>query len=138
MQSIVTSCVFGALLLAGCAATAGTIEVRVSNVPSNQGRVFIAVCDQAQFLKKCAHGTSVPSQQGDTVVTIAGIPSGTWAVLAFHDANNNGELDRNLLGIPKEDYGFSRDATNKFGPPKFEAAAIQVGDEPMVAAIKLH
>lgn len=138
MQSTVKSCVFGALLLAGFAATAGNIEVRVSNVTSTKGKVFVAVCDAANFLKKCAYGASAPSQQGETVVTVTGIPSGTWAVLAFQDENDNGELDRNFIGIPKEDYGFSRDAAGRFGPPKFEEAAIQVGNEPMVTQIKLH
>jgi uncharacterized protein (DUF2141 family) len=34
-----------------------------------------------------------------------------------------------FLGIPKEPYGFSRDARGKFGPPGFEDAAIEVRDE---------
>ena len=46
--------------------------------------------------------------------------------------------DRNLIGIPKEDYGFSRDAASRFGPPKFDDAAITVQEGDMAVKIKLH
>ncbi|HPZ89719.1 MAG TPA: DUF2141 domain-containing protein, partial [Flavihumibacter sp.] len=35
------------------------------------------------------------------------IPDGTYAVSVFLDENDNGKLDANGFGIPKEDYGFS-------------------------------
>ncbi|MES2739736.1 MAG: DUF2141 domain-containing protein [Pseudomonadota bacterium] len=117
---------------------AGPVEVRVSHVANDKGKIFVAVCDQAHFLKKCTLGASAPAQTGDTVVPVPAVPAGAWAVLAFHDENENAELDRNLIGIPKEDYGFSRDAASKFGPPKFEQALIQIGDEPLVVPIRLH
>jgi uncharacterized protein (DUF2141 family) len=80
----------------------------------------------------------MPARGGDNVIAVPDVPKGTWAVLAYQDANENGELDRNLLGIPKENYGFSRDAAGKFGPPGFDDAAIEVKDELTVAAVKLH
>jgi uncharacterized protein (DUF2141 family) len=66
------------------------------------------------------------------------VPKGTWAVLVYQDANENGELDRNLLGIPKENYGFSRDAASRFGPPGFDDAVIEVRDEVTVASVRLR
>ncbi|MES2370531.1 DUF2141 domain-containing protein [Thiobacillus thioparus] len=35
----------------------------------------------------------------------------------------NGKLDTNLLGIPKEGYGFSNDAKASLGAPTFSAAS---------------
>ncbi len=35
------------------------------------------------------------------------IPDGTYAISVFLDENDNGVLDTNGFGIPKEDYGFS-------------------------------
>ena len=66
------------------------------------------------------------------------VPPGSWAVLAYQDENNNGELDRNLIGMPKEPYGFSRDARSKFGPPRFEDAVIELGDAPTVTNVRLR
>jgi uncharacterized protein (DUF2141 family) len=129
----------GLLLLSGAAgASAATVEVHVSKVAAGKGMVRVAVCDRERFLKQCAYTASMPARGGDNVIAVPDVPKGTWAVLAYQDANENGELDRNLLGIPKENYGFSRDAASKFGPPGFDDAAIEVKDEVTVAAVKLH
>ncbi|MCS0588955.1 DUF2141 domain-containing protein [Massilia norwichensis] len=132
----------GGLLLAAAAASAtasaATVEVRVTEVAGGKGSVKVAVCDRERFLKQCAYSASAPARDGENVILVPNVPKGTWAVLAYQDENGNGELDRNLLGIPKENYGFSRDAASKFGPPGFDDAKIEVGDEPTVAKIRLH
>ena len=135
MRHLLLSC---SLLLAALPASAATVEVRVTNVAGGKGQVKVAVCDRERFLKQCAHHASVPAQAGETVVAFRDIPPGTWAVLAYQDENGNGQLDRNIIGIPKENYGFSRDAASPFGPPGFEDAAIEVREGRTVAPIKLH
>lgn len=135
MRHLLLSCV---LLLAALPASAATVEVRVSGVAGGKGKVNVAVCDRERFLKQCAYSASVPAQAGETVVALRDIPAGTWAVLAYQDENENGQLDRNIIGIPKENYGFSRDAAGRFGPPGFEDAAIEVREGTTVAPIKLH
>lgn len=35
------------------------------------------------------------------------LPHGTYALFLFHDENDNGTVDHNLLGIPTEPLGFS-------------------------------
>ena len=134
MRHLLLSC---ALLLA-LPASAATVEVRVSNVAGGKGKVNVAVCDRERFLKQCAHHASVPAQAGETVVAFRDIPPGTWAVLAYQDENENKELDRNFIGIPKENYGFSRNPVSRFGPPSFEDAAIELREGANTAAIKLH
>jgi uncharacterized protein (DUF2141 family) len=132
-----------ALLLVAAGAAAGaqaaTIDVHVTKVAGGKGSIRVAVCDRERFLKQCAYTASMPAREGENVIAVPGVPKGTWAVLVYQDENGNGELDRNLIGIPKENYGFSRDAASKFGPPGFDEAAIQVGDEATVVAnVKLH
>ena len=134
MRHVLLSC---ALLLA-LPASAATVEVRVTKVAGGKGKVNVAVCDRERFLKQCAYSASVPARDGETVVAMRDIPPGTWAVLAYQDENENSQLDRNFMGIPKENYGFSRDAVGRFGPPAFDEAAIEVRDGTTVAPIKLH
>jgi uncharacterized protein (DUF2141 family) len=127
------------LLSAAAGAGATTVEVHVSAVAGGKGKIRVAVCDRERFLKQCAYTASAPAREGENVIAVPGVPKGSWAVLAYQDENENGELDRNLLGIPKENYGFSRDAAGSFGPPGFDDAAIQVGEEATVTArIRLH
>jgi uncharacterized protein (DUF2141 family) len=129
---------FGAGLLLGGVAAANTLEVHLAGVTGGKGQVRIAVCDQAHFLKQCLHHASAPAQTGANVVRIDGIPAGKWAVLAYQDENQNSELDRNFVGIPSENYGFSRDAASRFGPPGFDDAAIDVQEAVTVLRITLH
>jgi len=49
---------------------------------------------------------------------------GRFAVAVFHDENADGELNRNVLGIPSERYGFSNNARSMSGPPAFEEALV--------------
>jgi len=131
-----------AALLCGLSATAtahaASVEVHVTGTAGGKGKVSVAVCDRERFLKQCVYSASVPARDGETLVTIRDVPPGTWAVLAYQDENENGQLDRNLIGIPSEDYGFSRDARGRFGPPSFDDAAIPVKDDPTSATVRLH
>lgn len=49
------------------------------------------------------------------------IPAGTYALLVFLDENNNGFLDKNFIGIPRESVAFSSGYRPK-GPPSFKRA----------------
>lgn len=142
MQSIYRtlnrSLLLAATLCAAGAASAAAIEVRVQGITEVKGTVRVAICDKATFLKDCAYSASAPTQAGETVVTVNDVPPGNWAVLSYQDENDNGKLDRNVLGIPKEPYAFSRDARGRFGPPSFEDAAFVLRDEKAVSYIKLR
>jgi uncharacterized protein (DUF2141 family) len=59
------------------------------------------------------------------VVTFDQLAPGDHAVKLYHDANDNGELDRNMLGLPSEGYGFSNNV-GRYGPPPFEEARFTV------------
>ncbi len=58
--------------------------------------------------------------------TFSGIPNGDYTIAVFHDINNNGKLDKNFLGIPKEGYAFSKNAMGTFGPPNFDKAQFKL------------
>ncbi|NNG23731.1 DUF2141 domain-containing protein [Telluria aromaticivorans] len=126
------------LLLAAGPAQAATVEVRVTGVSAGKGKVNVAVCDRERFLKQCLYSASVPAQASEVVVSLKDIPAGTWAVLAYQDENDNGELDRNFIGIPRENYGFSRNAAGRFGPPGFDDAAIEVREGTTTAPVHLR
>lgn len=59
---------------------------------------------------------------GKLTVVLRNVPEGPVAVTVFQDANGNGRVDMNAMGIPVEPLGFSNDAVGQFGPPKFEQA----------------
>ncbi len=48
---------------------------------------------------------------------------GKIAIAVFQDLNGNGKLDKNIVGMPKEPYGFSLNFRPTFRGPHFEEAA---------------
>lgn len=56
------------------------------------------------------------------VCTFRDVEPGQYAASAYHDENNNGELDRNFIGIPSEAFAFSQGAKAGLGPPSFTEA----------------
>ncbi len=65
----------------------------------------------------------------DTVhitVKLLHVRPSTYAVAVHHDANANGTMDSNFLGMPKEGYGVSNDVRSRFRPPRFSEASVRV------------
>jgi len=54
------------------------------------------------------------------------LPKGEYAVVLYHDENSNGVCDKNFLGIPKEDYGFSNNVRPVLSAPSFNSAVVAV------------
>jgi outer membrane protein len=57
----------------------------------------------------------------DALYRIDDVPSGEIAVLVYVDENENGLIDKNFIGIPKEPLGISNNYRPK-GPPAFSRA----------------
>jgi len=56
------------------------------------------------------------------------VKEGTYGVKIYIDKNNNNKFDFNIIGIPKEQFGFSNDAISLLGPPSFKNASFDVLD----------
>ncbi len=127
------------LMAAALAQAAGAITFQIDNVRSARGKVLVAVCPQAKFLKEdCAYNAEVPARPGTVRVTVRGVPAGTWAAQAFHDENNNEEVDQGFLGIPKEGLAFSNDVRITFSAPKFSAARFQFNGGELTQRIRMR
>jgi uncharacterized protein (DUF2141 family) len=70
-------------------------------------------------------------------VTLPDLPRGAYAIAIFHDENLNGQLDKNLFGVPKEGYGFSNISKKAMGPPKFTDASFQLDRPEQSIEVKL-
>jgi uncharacterized protein (DUF2141 family) len=127
------------LALAMAEAATGSVTVNIGNVRSSRGTVMIDICPQNKFLDDtCAWHGEAPARAGTTVVTVQGVPAGEYAIQAFHDENANGEVDRAMLGIPREGVGFSRDARIGLGPPKWRDAYFVHQGRPEVLRFRLR
>ncbi len=102
------------------------IKVTVLNLHSNDGHVLISLFkdgegypdDPAKAIRKA----KLAIKDKKAWVFFTGLPTGTYAVSIMHDENNDQKLNKNMLGIPKEGYGFSNNVIGSFGPPSFSRA----------------
>ena len=127
-----TILIFCLLFMAAIPAVAqkGTIKVLVTNFENNEGTCFYCLYDKNQskdFPIKQEKAKCFKSKIANKQITIQfeNIDFGTYAIAIYHDENNNGKLDSNFIGIPKEGTGASNNAKGKFGPPKFEDAKFE-------------
>ena len=113
----------------GSQSFAADVKVKLASVFNNKGYIFAGICPEKGFLKKykdCRANVKIRALEGSLEFVFENIPNGKYAIMAYHDENNNGKLDTNFLGIPKEGYGFSNNAKGKFSAPSFEKASFDV------------
>lgn len=65
------------------------------------------------------------AKTSDDTYRLTDLPSGDVAILVYVDSNNNGLIDKNFIGIPKEPLGISNDYRPK-GPPVFDRAKVAI------------
>jgi len=117
-----------------------SMEVVIKNVDASVGDIAVALfSNEADFLKKRFAAKKIKADKGEVRLIFENIPVGQYALSAYHDANTNGELDKNLIGIPKEGFGFSNDAMGTFGPPDFKKASFNwKGEQTISLALKYY
>lgn len=105
----------------------GKIEVTVKNIRSVNGQILVGLfSNEDDFLKKPVQGKEVKVTGTDMVVVFNGLPAGDYALSIVHDENENGEMDTNMIGIPKEGFAFGNNSMGTFGPPSFDKAKVTI------------
>ena len=64
-----------------------------------------------------------------TAFVFSNLKSGQYAVSVMNDQSGNKILDKNLLGIPKEEWGVSNNVRPPLRAPKFEEAVFEVDEK---------
>lgn len=124
---------FTLLFLLTTAVPTTTLTVDFYNVKQAKGSLHLAVFDSdATFSAKhpAVYETTVAiSGTNEISVEIPALTAGkTYAIAAYQDLNNNGELDTNLLGIPTEPYAFSNNPKVKWQAPTFAETTFKAGE----------
>ncbi len=130
--------VFALTLLMSIAASAADLKMTLTGFKNEKGVVRVAVfSDNGAFYKRtedaAAQLTLTVAQARS--FTVPRLNPGTYAVAVIHDENNNGKLDTNFLGMPKEGYAFSN--STGIMPPDFEKAKFVVTAPQTSIAIKI-
>jgi uncharacterized protein (DUF2141 family) len=119
------------------------LTVLIDNVSDDSGHVLAAIFDKPDtFPNAMLRGERVAATERDSTgrvrLMFTGLAPGRYAVSAFHDRDDNGKLNANMMGLPTEPYGFSRDAKGSFGPPAFEDAAVDVPEAGLTITLRVQ
>ena len=116
------------LALAAAPAAAADLEVAVTGVKDAAGRVRLALYDDPKTFRKeelSLRRADLPAQAGTVSFRLEGLAPGRYAVIAYHDADGNGEMNRLMGMIPTEGYGLSTNP-KVLGKPEFADAAFEL------------
>jgi uncharacterized protein (DUF2141 family) len=112
------------------------LTINISGLNSNDGNLLVGVYNKKEsFLKKPIKSTIVKIENKKALVLFRNLPKGIYAVSFVHDANDNKKMDTNFIGIPKEDYGCSNNATGFMGPPKYKDAKFVLKEDKTIEII---
>lgn len=118
------------------------LTLEVEGTLSENGKLRAALFDSPDgFPDSLQNGQQVVSEKvnGDTSQLIFdAVPFGEYAIVVFHDENNNGLLDKNSKGIPLEPIGVSNNAKMKLGPPKFDRCTFVINAVGHVVEVSLQ
>ncbi len=109
-----------------------TLRIHVDGLRNSKGNIGTILFKTSEGWpedksKAFRHGPAPidPGQRQGTAVW-TDLPPGDYGVAAIHDENSNAKLDKNLIGIPKEGFGFANNPHVGWSPPPFSAAVAHV------------
>ena len=108
----------------------GKIIVTVTNFKSQKGLVLCCLNNKEDGFpgkqNKALSCQKIDLAGSKVQFTFLNVLPGTYALAAYHDENNDGTLNTNFLGIPKEGVGVSNNKMRNFSSPKYNDAKFVV------------
>jgi uncharacterized protein (DUF2141 family) len=108
------------------------VELTIKNIRKNTGKIKIGFFkDQASFEKEIPYkGLNEPKEATiNGVLTLkTRLEPGIYGAALMDDENSNGKMDYNLIGVPKEGFGFSNYYHTGFFKPKIYPFQFEVKD----------
>lgn len=98
------------------------LTVKVNGMTSNEGYILVDVVDSTNT---SVERSRTKAQTNEVSIILDELPNGVYMVHILQDMDNNYEMTSNMIGLPKEPYGFSKDVMGMFGPPDFEDASFE-------------
>lgn len=128
----VLAAVGAAALVGGASGSDSRLDIEVHSLRSSEGLVHLCMTARPDHFPDCADDAAAYTATVPAAATVklrlTNLKPGRYAIALLHDENGNGKVDKTLM-LPREGFGFSRDAKIRMGPPSFEHAAFDLGEE---------
>lgn len=114
------------------------LQLSVDNVKQN-GILRVSFCtSENEWTENGKYIFKFKVVEGEkNIFNITSIPKGSYAIALYQDINNNGELDTNFIGIPKEPYAFSNNKKPGLTVPGFDKCSFDFSEHNQRISITL-
>lgn len=120
----------------------GNLSIRVDGLKNQKGQICFSIFSSSQGFpsnsKRALKSECLQVKEIPQTLTFSNLKAGNYAVAVFHDANGDGRLNTNALGIPTEGFGFSQNPRILTGAPKFGDSSVLVAGSSTDIEIQLQ
>lgn len=111
MHLLSKNLIYFVLLIFTTGLSGQTLEIRIKNIKNTKGIICLAIfANQTEFRAEkpfYENKYDLKEVTGNELSVKIPFQSGRFGVSVLHDENSNGKMDYNILGIPREGFGFS-------------------------------
>ncbi|WP_038001625.1 DUF2141 domain-containing protein [Thauera linaloolentis] len=104
------------------------LDVTLAGIQHARGSIRVGLYADPKTFRKEAQAFAVrqvAAEAGTVRVSFEALPPGRYAIMAYHDEDGNGELNRRFGMFPTEGYGLSNNPVVS-GPPAFDDSAFEL------------
>lgn len=107
-----------------------TLSIHVTGFRNTKGllgaELFTSSAGWPEDVDRAYRHASFPIHGTESTAVFDHLPPGRYSIVVLHDENENEKLDRNLLQVPKEGFGFANNPHVLLIAPALEKAAVAV------------
>ena len=117
------------------------IVINISGLRSDKGKCLLYLFNAKKGfpndVKKAINSAMGNIFNGKSTIVLKDIPEGEYAIGVIHDENDNGKMDTNFIGMPKEGVGVSNNAKGHFGSPSYQDSKFQLNRKSLIMTITI-
>ncbi len=105
------------------------LRVTVKGINSSKGLIEFALYKNPDVFTQAGKThrlARVNAQKGEVSFVFSDLEPGKYAIVVYHDENQNKICDKNFFGIPTEAYAFSNNVRPKLTVPSFDDCTVQL------------
>ncbi|OAV42923.1 hypothetical protein A3850_017015 [Lewinella sp. 4G2] len=118
------------------------LRLEVTNVKEKTGMIWVGIYtgDDNFLIKEKAELVGVKvTASGTTYIDLPALTIGQeYSLAIFHDVDNDGEMNRNWLGLPSEPWAFSGEAITRLRLPTFSETKFRMEEDLETTTLRLR
>lgn len=128
-------------MLSSVQAQTQNTQVTVSDIRSDKGQIVLNVFkDEQSYQKEQPYKQIKVDKKGldkGNLMIPCTLEAGTYGVTLLDDENGNGTMDKNMVRMPREGFGFSNFFMEKLKKPSFDDFKMQLKNQGNQFAIRV-